>query len=59
MQTETFIEVKNLSRYYGSLCAVNDIEFEVKRGEVLGFLGPNGGSKDRNRGLRIQLGRTF
>jgi len=45
MQTDTFIEVKNLSRYYGSLCAVNNIEFEVKRGEVLGFLGPNGAGK--------------
>jgi len=45
MQNDTLIEVQNLSRYFGSLRAVNNIEFKVKRGEVLGFLGPNGAGK--------------
>ena len=39
------IEVKNLSKRYGKLYAVEDISFRVDAGEVLGFLGPNGAGK--------------
>lgn len=39
------IEIKNLSKRYGALTAVNDISFTVRPGEVLGFLGPNGAGK--------------
>lgn len=39
------IKVNNLSKYYGSYLAVDDITFEVKKGEILGFLGPNGAGK--------------
>ena len=37
------ISVKNLTKKYGEQTAVDDISFEVKTGEILGFLGPNGG----------------
>ena len=45
MQNDTFVQVKDVSRFYGTSCAVNKISFDVKRGEVLGFLGPNGAGK--------------
>ncbi|MBL8269788.1 MAG: ABC transporter ATP-binding protein [Steroidobacter sp.] len=39
------IEIRNLSKRYGALTAVNDISFTVTPGQVLGFLGPNGAGK--------------
>src|SRR5205085_9480233 len=39
------IKVSNLSKYYGEYLAVDNISFEVKKGEILGFLGPNGAGK--------------
>lgn len=39
------IIVENLTKKYGAQCAVDDISFKVRTGEVLGFLGPNGAGK--------------
>ena len=39
------IEVKNLSKKYGSHVAVKDVSFTINDGEILGFLGPNGAGK--------------
>jgi ABC-2 type transport system ATP-binding protein len=39
------IQVKNLSKIYGKQKAVNDISFEIKTGEIVGFVGPNGAGK--------------
>jgi ABC-2 type transport system ATP-binding protein len=45
MQSDKAIIVKNLSRYFGDFKAVDNISFEVNRGEIFGFLGPNGAGK--------------
>lgn len=39
------IEVKNLTKKYGDICAVSDVSFTVRDGEILGLLGPNGAGK--------------
>ena len=39
------IEVKNLTKYYHTLCAVDQINFNIQKGEILGLLGPNGAGK--------------
>ncbi len=46
MENETnLIRVDGVSRYFGDFCAVDNISFDVKKGEVLGLLGPNGAGK--------------
>lgn len=39
------IEVKGLTKFYGTFRALHDVSFSVAKGEVLGFLGPNGAGK--------------
>jgi len=39
------LQVKNLTKKFGSFTAVNNISFDLKEGEILGFLGPNGAGK--------------
>lgn len=48
------IAVKNLTKTFGSVAAVQDISFEVAKGQIVGFLGPNGAGKSTT--LRILTG---
>src|SRR5271154_225715 len=42
---ENIIEVKNLVKKFGDFTAVDDISFNVAKGEIFAFLGPNGAGK--------------
>jgi ABC-2 type transport system ATP-binding protein len=39
------IHVQNLTKYFNDLCAVDQITFDIQKGEILGMLGPNGAGK--------------
>ncbi len=43
--SKNIIEVKNLTKTFNNFTAVNSINFEIKRGEILALLGPNGAGK--------------
>jgi ABC-2 type transport system ATP-binding protein len=48
------IVVENLTKYYGTLPAIQGVSFRVEKGEILGFLGPNGAGKTTT--MRILTG---
>jgi ABC-2 type transport system ATP-binding protein len=51
---ETVIEVQNLVKIFGDFTAVDRVSFTVQRGEVVGYLGPNGSGKTTT--MRVLLG---
>lgn len=45
MPDDWAVEVRHLVKKFGDFTAVNDVSFDVRRGEIFGFLGPNGAGK--------------
>ncbi len=54
---EKVIEIKNLTKKFKKVLAVDDLSFEVYRGDVFGFLGPNGAGKSTT--IRMMLSLIF
>lgn len=48
---QTVLSVKGLTKNFGKLCAVNQLNLEVKAGQVFGMLGPNGSGKTTTLGM--------
>ena len=42
---DSMVAIRGISKSFGAIRAVDDISFDVRRGEVLGLLGPNGAGK--------------
>lgn len=51
------VRVANLKKSYGSFTAVDDVSFQIERGEIFGFLGPNGAGKTSTINMIIGLSR--
>lgn len=53
------IEVKNLTKYYGTQKALDTVTFTVNKGEIVGFLGPNGAGKSTVMKILTTYLKTF
>lgn len=51
----TYLKIKNLTKRYGSLTAVDDLSFEIKKGNIYGILGPNGSGKSTTLGMVLNV----
>ena len=52
---ENAIEINNLNKKYGSTLAVKNINFKIKKGSIIGLLGPNGCGKSTTIGMMLGL----
>ncbi|MGA3192389.1 MAG: ATP-binding cassette domain-containing protein [Candidatus Bathyarchaeia archaeon] len=57
MENDPIIEVKNLTKAFGNFVAVDNISFNVKKGEIFGLLGPNGAGKSTTLRMLSTLAR--
>jgi ABC-2 type transport system ATP-binding protein len=52
---ETILSLKNLDKKYGAIHAVNNLSFDIERGNVYGILGPNGSGKSTTLGIILNV----
>ena len=49
------IEIKNLNKNYNNILAVEDLNFKINKGSIVGLLGPNGCGKTTTIGMMLGL----
>jgi ABC-2 type transport system ATP-binding protein len=52
---ETILTIENLNKRYGSVQALKNVSFEIKKGHVYGILGPNGSGKSTTLGIVLSV----
>ena len=52
---EIVVKTENLTKHFGPIVAVDNLNIEVRKGEVFGFLGPNGAGKSTTMGMMLGL----
>ncbi len=52
---ETILSLKNLDKKYGSVHAVNNLSFDIEKGNIYGILGPNGSGKSTTLGIILNV----
>ncbi len=52
---ETILSIKNLNKQFGEIHAVNNLSFDIKKGNVYGILGPNGSGKSTTLGIILNV----
>ncbi|KGL63893.1 ABC transporter ATP-binding protein [Polaribacter sp. Hel1_85] len=52
---ETILSLKNLDKKYGQVHAVNNLSFDIQKGNVYGILGPNGSGKSTTLGIILNV----
>ena len=52
---ETILSIKNLDKKYGAVHAVNNLSFDIQKGNVYGILGPNGSGKSTTLGIILNV----
>jgi ABC-2 type transport system ATP-binding protein len=57
MANSTVLEARNLTKRYGSLLAVDNLNLQIRKGEVFGFLGPNGAGKSTSINMMVGITR--
>lgn len=55
MKMEKVLEIKNLTKRFGKLTAVNDLSLSVEKGNIYGLLGPNGSGKSTTLGMILNV----
>ena len=55
MATESALEVRQLTKFYGPVAGIRQVSFSICRGEIFGFLGPNGAGKTTTIRLLLDL----
>ena len=53
--SESVLEIKNVSKYYGKNKVVDNVSFSVEKGQILGFLGPNGAGKTTTIKTKMEI----